>query len=365
MSKNPFYMDFVHNPYGGVMAKMYGIQKTRPEKGAELVEVDIPSPGKHEVLVKVKATSICGTDLHIYEWDAWASSRLKLPLVFGHEFAGEVVEVGEDVSKVEKGDMVSAETHIACGKCYQCRTGNAHVCENVKILGVDTQGCFAEYVVLPEDNAWINSKDMPPEIASVQEPFGNAVHTVFSGTDDVAGSKAVVIGCGPIGIFAIMILRAAGASKIIALEVNDYRIKLAEKAQPDVILNPKEDAVVRTIMEETHGRGADIVLEMSGNGQALQQGLQYLRTGGRLSILGIFSRPVELDVTNGIVFKAATIHGINGRLMFETWYRTAELINSGLVDPGLIITHKFGLKDFHKGFEVLEQGQAGKVVLYP
>ncbi len=238
---------------------MKAVMKKKPASGAEMVRVDIPEIGARDILVKVKATSICGTDLHIYEWNAWAQRRIKPPRIMGHEFGGEVVEVGKDVTFVSIGDHVSAETHIVCGKCFQCRTGQAHVCQNVKILGVDTDGSFAEYVALPEENAWKNDKSLPPEIASIQEPFGNAVHTVFS--EDVAGKTVAVFGLGPIGICAVAICRAAGAAHVFAIgRKNDYRLNLAKKMGADTIIKSNEQDAVKIVKEATDGAGVDVSL---------------------------------------------------------------------------------------------------------
>ncbi len=343
---------------------MKALMKKKPAPGAELSEAEKPAAGPNDVLVKVKATSICGTDDHIFQWNKWAESRIKPPMIFGHELCGDVVEKGEKVENLEIGDFISAETHIYCGKCFQCRTGNAHICEKRKILGVDIDGGFADYVVIPKQNAWKNDKSLAPEIASIQEPFGNAVHTVFSG--EIKGKNVLITGAGAIGLFAIAICRAEGASKIFVKEPVEYRQKLAEKAGADFVFDPlKEKPTSKAILSETRGKGVDVLLEMSGKAKALTQGLRLLRDGGRASILGVFPGPVKIDVSNDVVFKYATIRGINGRKIWGSWEKTAELLKSGKVNVDPIITHKIKLEEFEKGFELMASGECGKIVMFP
>lgn len=343
--------------------KMRAVIKAEAAPGAEIAMVDIPQVAPGEVLVKVKATSICGTDVHIYAWDPWARRRIKPPMVFGHEFAGEVVEVGKGVTTLEPGDHISAETHIVCGVCYQCRTGQAHICESVSIVGVDRPGSFAEYVSIPEQNAWLNPPDMPPEVASIQEPFGNAVHSALS--TDLAGKTVLVTGCGPIGLMAIGIAKAAGASAVYGTEVVPYRLELASRTGADLVLNPKETDVPREIMTATDGSGVDVLLEMSGSPSAMHEGFAVLRRGGYAALLGIPSEPVELDLTNEVIFKGATVYGVSGRQIWRSWYQTKALLSSGAVDVDPIITHRLPLEDFEKGLELMSRGQCGKVVLRP
>lgn len=343
---------------------MTAVFKQKPEPGAVVSEARVPAPGPNDVLVKIKACSICGTDVHIFEWDEWSQSRVKPPLIFGHEGAGEVIEVGKNVLGVELGDFVSFETHVACGYCFQCRTGNAHVCEDTKILGVDIGGVFAEYAVVPAPNAWRNPPGLDPAIASIQEPFGNAVHAVFGMDDDsVVGKTVLITGCGPIGLCAIAICKASGVSAVYAVEKNDYRIGLAKKMGAEKVFKPEE--ALEGVLAETSGRGVDVFLEMSGASQAFNLGFKAMRVGGRATIFGIYKKPFEVDVTNDIVFKYARIYGINGRRMFDTWFKTREFLSRGLVDIRPLITHKFPLKDFLKGMEVMRSGNSGKVVLYP
>ena len=342
---------------------MQAVVKREPGWGAELVSTPIPKVGPGQILVRVLATSICGSDHHIYIWNDWAKGRIKPPLTLGHEFAGEVVEVGEGVTQVSQGDRVSAETHVVCGYCSQCRTGHAHTCYNTKILGVDMDGAFAEYVALPAENAWVNPPELPVEIASVQEPFGNAVHTVLSGP--VAGSSLVVLGCGPIGLFAVGIARACGAARVYAVDTNDYRLELAEAMGADLCLRADQVDPVRSIWEDNAGQGVDVALEMSGAVVAVQQSIEVVKPGGRVSLLGIPAEPVALDLAEGVVMKGITLQGIAGRRMYETWYQTRALLSSGRVDIEPVITHRLPLSEFEKGMELMGSGQCGKVILTP
>ena len=342
---------------------MRAVIKAEAGPGAEMAIVDIPQVGPGEVLVKVKGTSICGTDLHIYNWDPWARSRVKPPMVLGHEFAGEIVVLGEGVTTLELGDYVSAETHIVCNVCYQCRTGEAHICKNVSIIGVDRPGSFAEYINIPEENAWLNPPDMPPEVAAVQEPFGNAVHTALS--TELAGKTVLVTGCGPIGLMSIGIARAVGAAAIYATEVIPYRLTLASRVKADMVLNPTEVDVVSEIMTATDELGVDVLLEMSGNPSAIHEGFAVLRTGGYAALLGLLSEPIELDLNDEIIFKGATVYGVSGRKMWETWYQTRALLSSGAVDVSPIITHQLPLEEFEQGLKLMSRGECGKVVLFP
>lgn len=343
--------------------KMKVVMKQEPKAGAVLTDMEIPQVGPKDILVKVMATSICGTDAHIYSWDEWSQKRIKPPYVMGHEFAGEVVAIGADVSAIQVGDIVSAETHIVCGVCDLCTTGKAHICKDTAILGVDTNGTYAEYVSIPESNAWKNPKGIDPAYLAVQEPLGNAVHTVMAGP--IIGKTIAIVGCGPIGIMAVAVAKAVSAAKVIAIEVNEYRINLAKELGADVVINPlKEDTIAR-ILEETNGLGVDVVAEMSGNATAIRQALKYLKLGGRMSMLGIPTSEVSLDIANDVVFKGITIQGIAGRKMYETWFQVKGLIESGNLNLEPIITHRLPMEEFEKGFELMTSGNCGKVVLYP
>jgi threonine 3-dehydrogenase len=344
---------------------MKAIMKMKPCAGAEMVTVDIPKPGPRDLLVRVKATSICGTDAHIYGWDAWSQSRIKPPIIFGHEFCGEVVEVGSLVAGFKKGDFVSAESHIPCGYCYQCRNDQQHICGNLKILGVDTNGCFADYVVLPEVCAWKNDKSMPPEIASVQEPLGNAVYTVLC--EDVTGQTVAVFGCGPAGLFTVGVAKAAGAGSVIHIIKHEFRASISKQMGSDIIIKHDDPQLKDKIMQATNNIGVDAVMEMSGNQKAILDGLDILRKGGRFTAFGISSETLVNMNLNALIFKGARILGINGRLMYKTWYQMAGLLKSGKLNPGPVITHKFKLDEFEKGFAAMKSPdrQSAKIVMFP
>ncbi len=345
------------------MEKMKVVLKEKPGPGAVIGEKEIPSPGPNEVLVKVKATSICGTDFHIYNWDAWSAKRIKPPRVFGHEFTGEIVEKGKDVKMVKIGDRISAETHIVCGKCYQCRTGNAHVCQDVRILGVDIDGTFAEYVKIPEENAWRIPEKMPDEIASIMEPFGNAVHTVFR--DEITAKDVLVLGCGPIGLMAIAVTKARGAKRIFATELNPKRLELAKKMGADFTFNPKDTEIKEAILDITHGEGVDVILEMSGSESALREGLSVIKPAGWVGLLGLYKQDIKIDMNELVIFKGVTLYGVVGRRMYETWYQATALVEEGNVDLSPVVTHKLKLEEIKEGMEIIRKGEGAKIVLYP
>jgi len=347
---------------GLIPTRMQALVKRAPAPGAELQEVDVPEIGPKDVLIKVLAASICGTDLHLYGWDEWAQGRVHPPLVFGHEFAGEVVAVGTHVVRTPIGAYVAAESHISCGDCYECRHGLQHICRDVRIIGVDRPGAFAQFIAIPEQNVWPTDRRFPPRIATIQEPMGNAVHTAL--TTPLAGANVVIFGAGPIGLFAVPIARASGAKKVITVEPSQYRLDLAQRLGSNVVVNPLQENVQHRVLDETEGEGADVVLEMSGNATAIAQGLQVLRSGGHISLLGIPSGPVSLDLADGVIFKGATVQGISGRRVFGTWYQTRGFLDSGM-DLSPVITHEMPLSDFHTAFELVRNGQSGKVVMYP
>ena len=342
---------------------MIAVVKPEPAPGTEIREVPIPKFGPADVLVKVKMASICGTDLHIYQWDQWAQRRIHPPLIPGHEFCGYVEAVGSEVTSVKEGDFVSAEMHVACGKCLQCRIGEAHICQHVKIIGVDANGAFAEYVVIPETNIWKLDPSIPPEYASILDPLGNAVHTVLAG--DIAAKSVAITGCGPIGLFSIAVARACGATQIFALEVNEHRRKIANQMGPDFVLDPTKDDVYQIVMDNTGGTGVDVVLEMAGRTDAIRTGFKILRLGGRMSLLGIPSKPVELNLAEEVIFKGATVQGINGRRMYQTWYQMTALLKANKLDLHPVITNKIAMKDFASGMELLKTGEASKILVYP
>jgi threonine 3-dehydrogenase len=344
--------------------KMPAIMKTKPAYGAELVEVDIPKPGPGEVLIKVLATSICGTDLHIYEWNEWAQSRIKPPQIMGHEVAGEVIEVGPGVENLQEGDYISAETHIVCGKCYACRHNRYHVCQNTRIFGVDMNGVFAEYALVPAQNAWKNPKGMKPEHAALQEPLGNAVDTVLAGP--IAGRSTLITGAGPLGLLGIAVAKASGAYPVVVSEPSEFRRELAKKVGADYVINPFEEDPVKAVMDITDGAGVEVFLEFSGAPKALEQGLSATTPGGRVSLLGLYPREVTVDFNNLVIFKALEVHGITGRHLWETWYTVSSLIQSGKLNLDAVITHKYkGFDKFEEAFELMRAGKTGKVVFLP
>jgi threonine 3-dehydrogenase len=340
---------------------MWAIQKAAPAPGLSRIVAPIPKVGPKDVRIRVTAFAICGTDLHIVEWDDWAASRIKPPLIPGHEFTGVVESVGAEVTLVRPGDRVTAETHIYCGLCYACRRGLPHLCENVQILGVDRQGAFADLVVIPEQNVWKLHPSIPEEIAAVHDPLGNAVHCALAGP--VAGLRFAVFGCGPIGCFAVGVLKASGASWVAAVDKNPMRLGLAERMGADLLLNVEKDAVVPSIRDATDGRGVDAMLEMSGSPGAFRDGFEALANGGRISLLGIPSKPLEIDVAREIIFRGATVQGINGRWIYDTWFRMEALLLSGKLDIRPVITHTLGWSEFDRAVELQRSGKAGKIVL--
>jgi len=339
---------------------MQALVKTSAAPGMEMREMPVPAIGPGDVLVAVETASVCGTDLHIYHWDEWAQARIKPPYIPGHEFCGTVAAVGELVTDVKVGDFVSAEMHVACGRCKQCRSGQAHVCQFVKILGVDADGAFADYVKIPASNVWKLGDEVPRDFGSLFDPFGNAVHTVLSG--EIAGQTVAVTGCGPIGLFAIAVAKACGAADIFAIEPNETRRELARKMGAKTLLDPASGDVEGQVFEATGGTGVDVLLEMSGHPAAIAQGFRLLRMGGRASLLGIPSRAVEMDLANGVIFKGATVHGINGRKMYETWFQAEALLRGGM-DLSPVITHRLPLAEFDAAMKLLESGEASKILL--
>jgi len=342
---------------------MLAVVKPKAAPGAEIRDVAVPQFGRTDVLVKVKVASVCGTDLHIYNWDRWAQGRIHPPLIPGHEFCGHVAAFGDEVTTVKEGDFVSAEMHVNCGKCLQCRTGEAHICQNVKIIGVDTDGAFAEYVVIPESNIWKLDAAIPVEYASILDPLGNAVHTVLAG--EIAAKTVVITGCGPIGLFAIAVARAVGAATVFAIEVNEHRRKLARAMKADHVLDPARDDVRKFILDHTGGSGADVVLEMAGHPDAIRTAFDVVRRGGRISLLGLTSKPISLNFSEDIIFKGVTVQGINGRRMYQTWYQMTALLKAGKLDLHPVITDKIAMRDFSQGMERLQTGEASKILLYP
>ncbi|MGE5341848.1 MAG: L-threonine 3-dehydrogenase [Candidatus Omnitrophota bacterium] len=346
---------------GTISGKMRALRKLRPEKGLDLVEVDIPQIKPQEVLIKVIKRAICGTDLHIYKWDEWSQNRIKPPVTTGHEFYGEIVAVGSEVLHYKPGDIVTAEMHVVCYQCHLCRTGKAHLCENVVILGVDGNGCFADYIAVPEINLWRVPKEIDPEWAAIYDPFGNAVHTVMAG--DTVGKSFLILGGGPIGIAAIPVAKAAGASMVILTEVSEYRKDLARKMGADYVIDPCQEDVPTFVRKLTNNEGVDVVLEMSGNAAAIDQGFRSIRKAGRYSLLGIPAKPITCDFAKDIIFPGIQIQGINGRIMYQTWYQMDQLLISKKVDLKPLITHRFKLEDYKAAFEIGLSGNSGKIIL--
>jgi threonine 3-dehydrogenase len=341
---------------------MRALAKTRPGPGAELVERPVPVPAKGEVLLRVEAASICGTDHHLYTWDDWAAENLVPPRVLGHEIAGTVVGTGAGVTRVREGDLVGVESHIVDWTCSQCRRGDAHLCRNLKVIGVHLDGGFAEHVVVPEANA-IESNGLDPAVVALQEPMGNAVHAAFA--EPIAGRAVLVTGCGPIGLCAVGIAKAAGARLVIATDTEHYRLELASAMGADLALDPLQDGFEATVGDATGGDGVDVVLEMSGAGPALEQALRLVTRGGSVSLLGIFGEPVRVDVSDQVIMKGVRLHGIFGRRMYDTWERTQDLLRSGSLDVSPILTHRLQLAEWERAFEMVASRHAGKVVLVP
>jgi len=339
---------------------MKAVVKAKPEPGAELQDVDTPTPGPGEVLVRVAATSICGTDLHIYEWNEWARARIVPPQIMGHELAGYVEEVGAEVHSVAPGDYVSAETHIYCGNCYLCHIGKAHICRNLAILGVDRDGAFAEYIVVPERVIWKNNATLPPAVASIQEPFGNAVHAVQRA--EVAGKRVVIFGDGTIGLMSCAVAKALGAHSVWLVGLSEARLALGRKLGADEVIDARGTDPVALVRKWTGGLGADVVLEMAGAQAALTQGLAAVRPGGRLIAFGIPPGAVPLDIPQ-VVFKEVEIVGVVGRHIFGTWEQASRLLSRLDVSP--VITDELPLSDYERGFAKLLRREAIKVVLYP
>jgi threonine 3-dehydrogenase len=340
---------------------MNALRKTKPELGFALERVPIPEPGPTDVLIGVEKAGVCGTDQHIYSWNAWAQARIHPPLIVGHEFMGTVAKVGSAVRSVRIGDRVSAEGHIADLTCFLCRTGQAHVCERVQIIGVDRDGAFAEYIVMPEYNVWHLDPAIPDEFAAVFDPLGNAVHTVMEA--GVSAKSVVITGVGSIGLMAIPVARAAGAAAIYAIDINPAKLELAKRLGADETFPANHANLVDEIRRRTNGDGADVLLEMSGSGSAIDSGLQMVRNGGRAALLGIPSDPVSLNLADRIIFKGLTVLGIVGRRMFETWYQTQALVKSGKVDLKPIISHVLDYREFDRAFELMRSGEAAKIVL--
>lgn len=345
--------------------KMKAIVKTKEERGAEYLEVNVPEVGPNEVLVKVKACAVCGTDIHMYQWNEWAATNVKkaysgLPRIMGHEFSGEVVKVGQGVTKVKIGDRIAAETHIPCGHCYLCRTGSQFNCQNIKRF---KNGVFAEYALIPEYCAEKVPDNISYEVAALFEPFCVAVHG--ASYVKMVGDTVAVIGAGPIGLFMIKMARIMGAASIFVSDISEYRLSLAKEAGADYLLNPAQMDVVKKVRDFTDGLGAGIVVETSGNVIATKQAYELLRKNGSMVMIGLPSKPLILDAGSDIVWKGATIYGVHGRDTFTSWEIAKSLLGTKRIEIESIITHRYKFTEYAKALELAEAGKTGKVILLP
>jgi threonine 3-dehydrogenase len=338
---------------------MKALVKARAEPGLKLEDVPVPAPGRDDVLIRVLRTGVCGTDLHIYEWDGWAQANVPVPLIIGHEFVGEVVEAGSDVRELQPGDLVSGEGHLVCGRCRNCMAGRRVQCAHTKGVGVNYPGAFAEYIALPATNAWRHPPDIDLDVAAIFDPFGNAVHTVL--TFPVLGEDVLITGAGPIGLMAAIVARHAGARYIAITDVSEYRLKLAEQIGVTLAANVTETSVADVMANLGMREGFDIGLEMSGKPAALQEMLSSMTHGGKIAMLGLPTREFGIDWAH-LVTNMITVKGIYGRQMFETWYEMSVLIQSGL-DITPVITHRFDAAGFEEAFATVHGGRCGKVVL--
>ena len=343
---------------------MKAVVKTQAARGADLLDIAVPKAGPDDMLVKVQAAAICGTDNHIYDWTPWAAARVELPRVFGHEYAGDVVAVGENVRGFRVGDLVAAETHIPCLQCYQCRTGRQHTCEQMQLIGVHEDGAFAEYSILPQACAWKLAPGTSADLGAIMEPIGVAANGLFK--DRIDGKSVLIVGCGPIGIFAAQLAQAAGARQLYCTDINPYRLELARRISPDAqVLDASQEGLEDIIREGTQGRGVDVAIELSGTQAGTTQAFDVLAKGGRVSLVGLPSEPISLEMTSAIIYREAIVYGSTGRMMWETWYQVDALLRDGRFDPLPGITHRFALKDYDQALQLTVSGAAGKVILTP
>ena len=338
---------------------MKALVKARAEPGIWMEDAARPAVGHNDVLVKIRKTAICGTDIHIYNWDDWAQSTIPVPMIVGHEFVGEIAEIGMEVAGFEIGDRVSGEGHVTCGHCRNCRAGRRHLCRNSIGVGVNRPGCFAEYLAIPAVNAFLLADDIGDNLAAILDPLGNAAHTALS--FDLVGEDVLITGAGPIGIMAAAICRHVGARFVVVTDINDYRLELASKMGATRVINVEHETIGEAMADLGMVEGFDVGLEMSGNKRAFDAMLDTMNHGGRVAILGIMPGEAAVDWTQ-IVFKGLTLKGIYGREMFETWYKMSTMLQSGL-DISPILTHHFPIDDFQTGFDVMRSGQSGKVIL--
>ncbi len=339
--------------------KMDALVKKYAKPGLWLEQVDVPEVGEHDCLIKMKKTAICGTDVHIYNWDEWSQKTIPVPMTIGHEFVGEIVEIGSGVTDFKVGDLVSGEGHIVCGHCRNCLAGRRHLCKDTKGVGVNRTGIFAEYAVIPMSNVWLCDKRISEDVLSIMDPLGNAVHTALS--FDLLGEDVLITGAGPIGMMATAVAKHAGARYVVVSDVNEYRLDMAKKMGATRVVNPLKESLQDVMKELNMKEGFDVGLEMSGNAQAFQSMIECMFHGGKIAMLGIQGPDVKVD-WNTVVFNMLHIKGIYGREMFETWYKMTAMLQSGL-DVSQVITHKFHYTEFEKGFEIMRSGQSGKVIL--
>ena len=337
---------------------MDAIVKPVAGPGLELRQVPVPQPGPGEVLIKVRKTAICGTDVHIYNWDPWAQEHIKAPMTIGHEYVGEVAELGAGVTGLTVGQRVSGEGHITCHRCRNCHTGNIQWCKDTLGVGVDRDGAFAEYVCIPQENVIVIDESLPEDVVAFFDAFGNATHTALM--FDLVGEDVLITGAGPIGIIAAGVCKFAGARRVIITDVNDHRLALAKKMGVDAAVNTAKEDLNQVMKEQGLTEGFDVGLEMSGNGMAFQQMVNAMRNGGKISLLGISNKPVAMDM-NTIICKGLTLQGIYGRKM-DTWHQMSYMVQGGL-DVSPVITHRFHYTEFEKGFEAMNSGMSGKVIL--
>ena len=338
---------------------MRALVKAKAEPGIWMQDVPVPEIGPNDVLIKVRKASICGTDIHIWNWDAWSQKTIKIPMVIGHEFMGEIAKLGDEVTGFQVGERVSGEGHITCGHCRNCRAGKRHLCRNTVGLGVNRPGCFAEYVALPAFNVFRVPKEIPDEIASFFDPLGNAVHTALS--FDLVGEDVLITGAGPIGVMAAAISKHVGARHVVVTDLNPYRLELARKLGATRAVDVRTENLQETMRILGMTEGFDVGMEMSGNGQAFRDMLAAMNHGGRVAILGIPPSEVSID-WNHVIFKGLILKGVYGREMFETWYKMVAMLQSGL-DVAPVVTHRFKAEQYAQGFEAMRSGQSGKVVL--
>jgi threonine 3-dehydrogenase len=338
---------------------MKALTKSKAERGLWLEEVEEPGIGINDVLIRVRYTGICGTDVHIYNWDEWAQKTIPVPMVIGHEFVGEIVEVGSNVSDFYPGDIVSGEGHVVCGRCRNCLAGRRHLCAHTLGVGVNRPGAFAELISLPMTNIWRHDPAVNQEVAAIFDPFGNAVHTALS--FPVLGEDVLITGAGPIGIMAIPVVKHAGARHVVITDMNPFRLELARKMGATLAVNPNETPIAEVQKQLGMLEGFDVGLEMSGNAIALRDMIANMSHGGKIAILGIPAKEMPMDLRH-VIFNMLTIKGIYGREMYETWYKMSVMIESGM-DISPVITHRLPYTDFQQGFDAMISGQTGKVVL--